>query len=107
MKKLDELKISQTPWHEWHNRSGAVGVEDCNGGDIVQTDDVSSYDIAFANALIIAAAPKLYKGLYDAWHQTCMNPKIKCKDCAFNGLRCSEWRAALAEASGEGAGDGK
>ena len=104
MKKLDELNISQTPWKCATNDCGEfVGILNGRGFYVAKF----AYDVKPQDASLTAAAPKLYKGLYDAWHQTCLNPKTKCKDCAFNGLRCSEWRAALAEASGEGAGDGK
>ena len=109
MKKLSELNISQAPWRFTDDGMGEYDIR-CSGvsyGEDYEGDDIIASGIQKKDAPMFAAAPKLYKGLYDAWHQICVNPNTKCKDCAFNGLRCSEWRAALAEASGEGAGDGK
>ena len=104
MKKLEELNISQTPWKCATNDCGEfVGILNGRGFYVAKF----AYDVKPQDASLIAAAPKLYARLYDAWSRVCFAPSMKCKECPYNGMFCSEWRAALAEASGEGAGDGK
>lgn len=103
MKRLEQLTISQPPWRFADDGMGEFDIR-CSGvsyGEDYEGDDIIASSIQKKDAPMIAAAPKLYKELYDAWSKTCVNKGKKCKDCAFKMLHCSKWRAALEEAAGE------
>lgn len=92
MRKLSELGISPAPWKyddlRIMNAKGcAIGIVD------------SSAHTEYANARLIAAAPKLYQALYKITkEQECGRDCSKCKN---DGCVIQECRAALAEAAGE------
>lgn len=102
MKRLEELGISPAPWRADLSIDDVAWIEDRRLNDIVRLD---KYELK--NARLIAAAPKLYKALYQSLAFSCKgcehNDDVSCdKSCVF-----AKWRAALAEAAEEEVGDGK
>ena len=98
MKTLEQLGISPTPWTK------AGDIVDDNEGRVI----FNAYeDDDYANARLIAAAPKLYKSLREAIIEICH----KCKHCSgYPSYNCAntktgcfveKWRDVLSEAAGE------
>ena len=105
MKTIEELGISPAPWSNTINTKKPFEVNsvyDARNGGIL----TGGYGESLADARLIAAAPDLYKCLYDAIiaicrmcphcsvHQSyeCNEPKRKC--CA------NAWRKVLSDAAG-------
>lgn len=124
MKRLDELGISPTPWSVVPQENNGAVNNAVICPDPTHSDKLFDYEIVvgtridgkydfddprheaeqvkfLANAFFIAASPKLYEALYDAWERTCISPSRKCEACPYSGMYCNTWRAALAEAAGE------
>lgn len=106
MKPLEELGISTTPWKMIYDDTidRVVNILDANNKVIVKTD-YGYYPPELPDAHLIAAAPKLYKAVYELL-------EIVCDDCQSRVVPISEnrctvcprvqrARAALAEAAGE------
>ena len=98
MKTLEQLGISPVPWTK------AGDIVDDNEGRVI----FNAYeDDDYANARLMAAAPKLYEALREAIIEIC----LKCKHCSgypsYNyantktGCFVEKWRDVLAEAAGE------
>ena len=109
MKKLDGLGISPAPWkHTPADEYTHAGIDDANGGGVGETYQVArkDYTAETANARLIAAAPELYKELYDACVAKCLRCAVGNMETEthFCGNACptvKRWRSLLAKAAGE------
>ena len=109
MKTLEQLGISPAPWSiDYDYDDGVPYRVNCTRPRGLSNRVFDDCDgILDADALLIAAAPELYKSLREAIIEICHD----CPDCDVNSdYKCSNqncvgqaalWRAALAKASGE------
>lgn len=110
MKKLEELGISKTPWKEIY-RSHSPYPAFCHvsdpDGDLVVEVSGENDEMLKANALLIAAAPKLYSTLREGIIEICGQcpscsgcPEYECK--SKSNCFIQRWRKVLDEVAGEG-----
>lgn len=108
MKKIEELGISPAPWQiiTVNGRLHSVEASPRFIGGLISTPTVCSLrKVRRADARLIAAAPRMYKLLYEATVEYCHDCEAYIKGkCVSKKGSCfvQEWRAALAEAAGEG-----
>lgn len=106
MKGLDQLGISPVPWSVYEAKSGVTLIEPKDGvPDCLASMNVTDGDECFADAQLIAAAPDLYRRLYEAVASRCFYCEFyslsddRCK-CRCGVCSVQDWRKALEDAGG-------